>query len=104
MPKFTIIPGRHLHSGLTDIQHNESPRCRLLVSDLNINDAYEGDGEDPVKIFDRTDPEDGYTYWAEITLLDRQESGNYDKVVEDCWRWWLALQIRKRELEDLEED
>ena len=105
MEKFSIIPGR-VSRGLTDVQYNESPRCRLLISDLNINDAYEGDTDNLIRIFDYIDDVkdgDGFYYWAEITLVSRRENGNYEKVMEECWAWWLALQIRNRDILDLSE-
>ncbi|HTN09225.1 hypothetical protein [Agriterribacter sp.] len=103
MEKFEIIPGRDT-PGLTDVMHNESPRCKLLVSDLNINDAYEGDPEYPVKIFDFVDPTDGHYYWAEVTIVKMFESGSYERLIEDCWKWWLALEIRKRNMERFSDD
>ena len=105
MEKFEIIPGRDPHTGLTDVIHNESPRCGLLISDLNLNDAYEGETDNPMQIFDYVDTDgDGFYHWAEITIVERYESGNYEKVMEDCWKWWLALQIRKRDIERFSED
>ena len=104
MEKFDIIPGRDPHTALTDVAHNESPRCRLLVSDLNINDVYEGESLLPVQIFDYTDPHDGFYYWAEITLVERFESGDFNHVMEDCWKWWLANEIAKREMQNLSDD
>ena len=103
MQKFEIIPGRDT-PGLTDVMHNESPRCRLLVSDLNVNEVYEGESLLPVKIFDFTDPADGYYYWAEITIVERFESGDFDRVMVDVWKWWLANEIAKREMQNLSDD
>ena len=105
MEKFDIIPCRDPKSGLIDVMHIESPHCHILISDLNIDDAYEGDTECPVKIYDFVDVEnDGHYYWAEITILEMFESGDYNRVMEDGWKWWLALQIRKRDMENFQEN
>ena len=105
MEKFDIIPGRDRKSGLIDVMHIESPRCHILIRNLNINDEYEADTECPVKIYDFVDAgNDGHYYWAEITIVEMFESGDYTRVMEDCWRWWLAMQIRIREMERFSDD
>ena len=60
MEKFEIIPGKEQHLALTDVMHNESPRCKLSVSELTVNNAYGGDTEYPVKTYGFADPTDGY--------------------------------------------
>lgn len=101
MKKFDIIPGKEPESGLIDVMHIESPHCHILISDLNINDAHEGDNECAVKIYDFVDTDkDGHNYRAETTIAEMFESGDYNRVMEDCWKWWLAMQIKKRNTEN----
>ncbi|HRO46334.1 hypothetical protein [Agriterribacter sp.] len=105
MKKFDIIPGKDPESGLIDVMHIESPHCHILISDLNINDAHKGDTECPVKIYDFVDAEnDGHYYWVEIMILEMFESGDYNQVMEDCWKWWVAMQIKKRNTGNFSED
>lgn len=105
MKKFDVIPGRKPESGLIDVMHIESPHCHILIRNLNINDAYEGDTGCPVKIYDFADSEnDGHYYRAEITIAEMFESGDYNRVMEDCWKWWLAMQIRKWNTENFSQD
>ena len=103
MEKFDIIPGSDPKSGLIDVMHIESPRCHILISDLHINNANEGDTASPAKIYEFADA-DAHYYCAEIMIVETFESGDYNRLMADCWKWWLEMQISRREMERFLDD